>query len=184
MPPLTRIARSAAVALSALALTACATTMTAGSHVDRALDFARYRTWNWGPADTLPTGDARLDANPFFLDHVQGAVEKGLAARKLKGPNPDAPALLIHFHASINQQIDVNGIDSRRGYCDNACTEGIVQYEAGTLVLDFIDAETNRLIWRGWAQDTVEGVLDNEDRMAKKIDEAVAKMLARLPPSL
>jgi hypothetical protein len=158
--------------------------MSVSSHVERGLDFGRYRTWNWGPADTLPTGDARLDANPFFLDHVQGAVEKGLAARGISGPTPDAPQLLIHFHASINDRIDVNGIDNRRGYCLNACTENVIRYEAGTLVLDFVDAATNKVIWRGWAQDTVEGVLDNEDRMAKKIDEAVTRMLARLPPSL
>jgi hypothetical protein len=51
-------------------------------------------------------------------------------------------------------------------------------------VIDIVDTRTNRVIWRGWAQDTVEGVLDNQDRMARKIDEAVTRMLARLPPKL
>jgi hypothetical protein len=37
------------------------------------------------------------------------------------------------------------------------------------------------VIWRGWAQDTVERVLDNEDAMARQINEAVTRMLARLP---
>jgi hypothetical protein len=40
------------------------------------------------------------------------------------------------------------------------------------------------VIWRGWAQASVEGVLDNPDRMQRQIDEAVARMLARLPQKL
>ena len=62
----------------------CAATMTVSSHVDRSLNFAQYRTFDWGPADALPTGDPRLDRDPFFKDHVQGAVERGLATRGLE----------------------------------------------------------------------------------------------------
>ena len=176
-----RIVRSAALAVFALALTACATTMSVSSHVERGLDFTRYRTWDWGPADTLPTGDPRLDAGPFFKDHVQGAVEKGLAARVLVSPPSGAPDLLIHYHASINQRINVSGTDTSHGYCYEDCNQGLVEYEAGTLVIDIVDAKTNRVIWRGWAQDSVEDMLDNQDRMAEKIDEAVTRMLAGLP---
>jgi len=179
-----RIVRSAAVAVSALALTACATAMSVSSHVERGLDFSRYRTWDWGPADTLPTGDPRLDNNPFFKDHLQGAIEKGLAARGLGSPTASGPDLLIHYHASINQPINVSGADAGHGYCYGDCNQGGVDYEAGTLVVDIVDARTNRVIWRGWAQDSVEDVLDNRDKMARKIDEAVTRMLARLPPKL
>jgi len=48
-------------------------------------------------------------------------------------------------------------------------------------VIDLIDVRTGRLVWRGWAQDSVEGVLDNQDRLARKIEQAVRLMLARLP---
>ena len=176
-----RIVRSAAVAVCAIALSACATTMSVSSHVERGLDFTRYRTWDWGPADTLPTGDSRLDANPFFKDHVQGAVEKGLATRGLGGPTSTSPDLLIHYHASINQRVNVSGADTNHGYCYADCGQAVVEYEAGTLVVDVVDAKTNRVVWRGWAQDSVESMLDNQDRMATKIDEAVTRMLARLP---
>ena len=176
-----RIARSIAVVVFALVLSACASSMNVSSHVERGLDFTRYRTWNWGPADTLPTGDPRLDANPFFKDHVQGAVEKGLAVRGLMGPNPEAPDLLLHYHAAITERLDVVGADTRRGYGYEDPGSQVRSYEAGTLVLDVVDARTNRVVWRGWAQDTVEGSLKREDTMARQIDEAVTKMLTRLP---
>jgi hypothetical protein len=40
------------------------------------------------------------------------------------------------------------------------------------------------LIWRGWAQDSVEDVLDDRDRMARKIEEAVTRMLELFPRPL
>jgi hypothetical protein len=160
--------------------------MNVSSHVQAGLDFAQYRTYDWGPADALPTGDPRLDKNPFFQDHILGAVEKQMAVkgyeRSESGTTPD---LRIHYHASINQRIDVYGVDRDHGYCyDDDCKARVTDYEAGTLVLDLVDTRTNRVIWRGWAQDTVEDVLNNQDRMAKKIDEAVRRMLARLPSAL
>ena len=51
-------------------------------------------------------------------------------------------------------------------------------------MLDIVDTRTDRVIWRGWAQDSVEDILDNQDRMARKINEAVRRMLERLPRSL
>ncbi len=179
-----RLIRLAAVAASALAVTGCAT-MNVSSHVQRDLDFTQYRTYDWGPADALPRGDPRLDKNPFFQDHVQGAVEKQLAAKGFERSTSGTPDLLIHYHASITQRIDVNRVDREYGYCyDKDCQARVIEYEAGTLVLDIVEARTSRVIWRGWAQDSVEGVLDNRDRMARKIDEAVRRMLERLPRRL
>ncbi len=157
--------------------------MTVSSHVERGLDVAQHRTYDWGPADALPTGDPRLDKSPFFQDHMQGAIEKQMAARGFEraasGTNAD---LLIHYHAVIDRRLDVNRVDVEHGFClEEDCRVRVVEYEAGTIVLDVVDARTNRLIWRGWAQAPMDGVLDDEDRLARRIDEAARRMLARFP---
>jgi hypothetical protein len=175
-----------AVAVSALAAAGCATMMTAGSHVERGLDFAQYRTYDWGEADALPTGDPRLDQDPFFQDHMLGAVERQLAAKGLarvaSGATPD---LRVHYHASITRRLDVRAADSGYGSCTgDDCLGEVTEFEAGTLVLDLVDVRTNRVIWRGWAQDSVEGVLDNPDRMEAQINQAVARIMEQLPRSL
>ncbi|MBI4486863.1 MAG: DUF4136 domain-containing protein [Acidobacteria bacterium] len=164
----------------ALTTTGCAT-VSVSSHVQRGLDFAQYRTYDWGPADALPTGDPRLDQDPFFQDHVQGAVDKQLAARgfELTSATPD---LLLHYHASITRRIDVNSVDADYGYCyDDDCRVKAIDFEAGTLVLDIVDTRTNRVIWRGWAQQGIEGLLEDRDRLARRIDQAVGRTLERLP---
>jgi len=64
------------------------------------------------------------------------------------------------------------------------CRTSVIEYEQGTLVIDVLDARTERLLWRGWAQDSVQGILDNQDRMEREINEAVTKMFARFPGNL
>ena len=157
--------------------------MRVSSHVDRDRDFTRYRTFDWGPADALPAGDPRLERDAFFQDHIQGAIERNLAARGFERAAATAtPDVRVHFHAVIDRRIAANQLDSQSGYCSrNDCQAGVSDYEEGTLVIDLIDVRTNRLVWRGWAQDSVEGVLDNQGRLARKIEQAVRLMFARLP---
>lgn len=181
--PMRRLLAVILALFTSLITASCATTMTVSSHVERGLDFTPYRSFDWGPADALPTGDPRLDQDPFFRDHVQGAVEKELAARGIVLSASGTPDLLIHYHANIRQRIDVARIDRSYGHCPGTtCPPETIEYEAGTLVLDFIDARTNRLIWRGWAQKSVGDMLHDRDTMARTIDEAVTRMLKRLPP--
>ena len=174
-----RLGRLVAAALLALAITGCAT-MNVASHIERGVTFSELRTWEWGAPDGLPTGDARLDNNAFFNDHLQGAVEKALArhgyARVDRGATPD---LLIHYHANINQRFQVIAPDPN---CIDNCQPQTIDYAQGTLVIDVLNARTNKLLWRGWAQDSMEGIIDNQARMERQIDEAVRKMFARFPP--
>jgi hypothetical protein len=169
------------MAILTMVVAGCATTMTVSSHVQRGLDFAQYTTYDWGPADALPTGDPRLDKDPFFQDHMQGAVEKRLAMKGFKRLFSGRPDLLIHYHASINERIHVDPFDRGSSSCDSPECVSVVEFEAGTLVLDIVDTRADRVIWRGWAQQALGDMLDNRERMARTIDEAVGRMLDRLP---
>jgi hypothetical protein len=77
----------------------------------------------------------------------------------------------------------VSHLDRQHGYREDDGRRPSA-YEAGTLVLDFVDTRTNRLVWRGWAEDTVDGVIDNQDWMEQKIDEAVTRILETRPRRL
>ena len=167
---------------AALTTVGCAT-MSVSSHIQRGISFSDYVTYDWGPPDNLPVGDPRLDNNAFFNDYLQGAVEKQLVA---KGYDRAAAGLkadmLLHYHASVHQKLDVYAADRRYGYCDGPeCGDRVVEYEQGTLVIDMVDARTNKLIWRGWAQDAMTGVIDNQARLEQQVDEGVTKMMLLLP---
>ena len=62
-----------------------------------------------------------------------------------------------------------------------ARTANRIVYDAGTIVVDLVDARTHRLVWRGWAEGSIDGVVDDQAWMEKRVDEAVARIMARLP---
>lgn len=175
-----RIWRVAAAAIAAAALAGCAT-MNVRSYVARNADFNRYTTYAWGPADVMSTGDPRLDNNTFFRARLQTDVNAGLAARGFEQADAESADLLVHYHMSVTQRIDVNEIDQKYGYCED-CRPSV--YDAGTLTLDLVDTRTGRLVWRGWAERSIEGVLEKQEWVERQIDDAVARILARLPRRL
>ena len=176
------LARLALAGFALFALAGCAT-MSVSSHVERGLDFAQYRTWDFGPADALPTGDPRLDNNPFFKDYLEGAVGKELEARHYErsAVNPD---LLVHYHANTTKTFDVNGVDMRNGYCYDDCEPNVIEYELGTIVIDVVDGHSNRVIWRGWAQNDIDGVIDRQELLRKQVNKSVTRMMALFPRRL
>ena len=159
------------------AITACAT-MSVSSYIQPGADFAAYHTYDWGARDALPTGDPRLDNNPFFDSHVRASVESQLAVKGYRrvAENSD---LVIHYHASVRQKVDVYRVDAEAGYRYE--TEA-VQYEEGTLLLDVADAKTKQIIWRGWGQTDIEGVINDQSRMEQRVTEVTQKILERFPP--
>ena len=92
------------------------------------------------------------------------------------------PDLLVHYHAAVSRRIDVNGLARERAECyDAAYSARVIDNEAATLVLDIVDARTEQLVWRGWAQDDLDALLADHRRMAREINEAVQRMMAQLP---
>jgi hypothetical protein len=162
-------------------LAACAT-ISVGADYGPAIDLQPYRTFDWGAGDTLPAGDPRLDNNPFFDARVRAAVELELAAKGIQR-TASSPDLLIHYHASVRQRVDVIRSDEGRGYTFGGIntSEKVFEFDEGTLILDIAEAKSKRIVWRGWAQTDVNGLLDNPREMEKRISESVRKMLALYP---
>ena len=181
-----RLILKVTVGLAAIGIASgCAATMSVSSHVDRSLNFAQYRTFDWGPADALPTGDPRLDQRSVLQGSRAGS--RGARARGSRhgadGPQ-GTPDLLIHYHANISERIDVDNADRVYGYCRSGdCPPESVWYEAGTLVLDFIDPDYEQAgLARLGAEQRRRHASRIRDKMAKTIDQAVAEMLRQLPP--
>jgi hypothetical protein len=161
----------------ALVLTGCASTGV-NSYVARGVDLREHRAFNWARDDARSTGDPRLDNNRFFQERVQAAVEEQLANRGFE--KTDSPDLIVRYHASMRQAIDNRRAD-RNDDCDECWPE---VYDQGTLFIDFVDARTNRLVWRGWAKGSIDGVIDDQTWMEQRIDEAVIRIMRKLPQRL
>lgn len=176
-----RATRAAFAVLGALALAGCAT-VRAGSYLERGADFERYKTYDWGPPDRQSTGDPRLDNNPFFEGRVRADVERELAARGFEKTLSGRPDVHIHYHANVSQRFQARDIESPAvGGPDRSRA---AFYDAGTLVVDVVDARTSVLVWRGWAEDGINGAIDNQEWMERKVDRTIARILKTFPRHL
>ena len=171
------IIRLAGFLTFAVMLTGCASTEV-NSYVARGADLHSRRTYSWGPIEGRPTGDPRLDNNPFFQQRVQAAVDTQLAHRGFEKTN--SPQFLVHVHASVTQEIQIS--PSEHGVACEECRPEV--YDEGTLLIDLVDARTGLLAWRGWAKGGIDGVIDNQEWMEQRIDEAVARIMRELPRGL
>jgi hypothetical protein len=157
--------------------------MRVNSYLEGGANLRQYDTYEWGVPDNQPVGDPRLDNNRFFDEHVRAQVEKELERRGFRKATSGEPGLLVHYHASVSEQIDVRELDRSNGYCAVTDCRPYI-FDRGTLFVDLVERGTDRLLWRGWAEGSISGVIDNQAWMESVIDKAVARILTRLPPRL
>lgn len=166
-----------ALVVCALTFGGCATTSAVYSNLERGADVSQYTRYSWGGAYPGGTGDPRLDNNEIFAERVQAAVDSQMLANGFEKTAAGSAELLVHYHASITQQIDLTDTE-RLEPCPD-CRPFI--YDAGTLVIDLVDASTNNVLWRGWAEGNVDGVVDNQQRMEARIDDDVTRIFEQFP---
>ena len=168
--------------LAAIVVACAATLMPVGSHIQRGVDFTRYRTYDWGPPDALPASDARLRDNPFFVDDVHGAIDIELGRRGLVRATAEPADLLVHYHAAVTGRLEEElRPEPFRDCVGDDCRPTVTDYEAGTLVIDIVERSTNRVIWRGWAEHRLEDMLGDPDLVLRRIQNAVRRVMETLP---
>jgi hypothetical protein len=165
----------------AVALAGCSTMQIASQFAQNA-DFKKYHTFAWNPVDPGPeqATDAR---DPAIRKLIFGTIEQELAPRGFKKAEPGAmPDFFIAVHGWARDKIEVK----QYGYVYGTTAYGYVagpsievnQNREGTLVIDFIDAGTKEMFWRGTASDTF---TPETNRAA--IKEAVVKLIDAYPPT-
>lgn len=142
---------------------------------DRGTDFAQYKTYSWERVQTQ---------DPLWVARIKSAVNTELAAKGwTETPSGGSVAVNAVEMTKDQQTLDTfyNGFGGGRrwggGFGDATTT--VDTYKVGTLVVDLFDANSNKLIWRGSASDTLS---DKSDKNIKNLDKGVKKMFDRFPP--
>jgi hypothetical protein len=140
------------VFLLALVCAAC-TRVSVSTDYDHTANFGALHTYAWRPGKQQGMADPRYDSS--LIDRrVRAAVERVLAS---KGYTPAAagtpPDFLVGYHVVVRQKTSVQTIDHYYGYRVGGWG-GWPQtyshdYDEGTLLIDIIDPQTMKLLWRG-----------------------------------
>ncbi len=171
-----------AFGLAATALVSGCSGISVSTDFDPKVDFSAFKTYGWHAA---PAGAA---PNPLVDARIRRAVDDALPARGYRAAASPAEAdFLVAHRTAVQQRIEVSPSSAAVGYRSGrwgaAVGTGadVRTYDEGTLVLDFVDAKSKELVWRGTASGTVHGDLTPEEREAR-IREAVTKLLEKFPP--
>jgi hypothetical protein len=166
----------------------CAPLIYVSQDYDRHADFSAFKTFAWMPRpEKMPrSARAALESNPILnkrIEDITGQIlgDKGLT---VSTENPD---LLINFYVGFNDRIDISSWGYFYGpfwgyYWPGLGPMDAYSYKEGTLIMDFVDAKTKEMVWRGVAEED----LFTYDRVASISDKdlwrILTKMLAQYPP--
>jgi hypothetical protein len=146
---------------------------------DKEANFAGLRTYDWLPVPE----EAGIDS--LVVKRVKNAVNAELQAKGLTMTS-DNPDFLVAEHLGKDAKVEVT--DWGYGYGPHGAYWGspwrgvsTYAYEEGTLVLDFVDAKSKEMIWRGVAKAEIDNV-DTPEKSEKLINEAVQAILKKFPP--
>jgi hypothetical protein len=149
------------------------TSVTVKTDYDHSVSFGKYHTYT---LDTTLSG-----LGPTNNAVLQQALRSSLAARGLKEKGSNAGLYIVAFVTTREKLNIVPGYGvtvSRFGaYRTWAMNAEVQQYTEGTLIIDFVDAKTKKLVFRGLAQAAVGSQAAN----ANAIQEAVTKIVAQFP---
>jgi hypothetical protein len=151
-----------------VAAAACSS-ITTNSRTAPNADLGRYHSYGWYNAPQSPQTVADQD--------IQAALASSLA-RKGIFHSPSNPDFLIAYHTYMQQNVEVNGWGWGWGYDYGWGGPAYYSYTEGTIVVDFIDPQSNKVFWRG----TASSVIDDPNNVSQsKVNKAVAKLVNQYP---
>lgn len=181
-----------------IGLSACTTTqrVSVSTDYDKSTNFQQYRTYDW--FQDQPTGERdKTGTYDTFADRrLRTALEAELTRKGFTrtATNPD---LKIAYDITVKTEQRADPTTAfapgfgygysywygyRYNYGFNRFGPGYfntTQYRVGTILIDFVDAKANELIWRGVG----ESVVDPGAVSEAAIQEIVAGILAKYPPA-
>lgn len=162
-------------------LTSCSSVRVVSDY-DTKVDFTSYKTFAF-----YKKGIDKASVSDLDKKRIMRAVEAELLAKGYsKSANPD---ILVSIFTKSREQVNVsdNNIGIGWGWGYNPWFYGrtninINQYTEGTLFIDFIDKNTNELIWQGIGSGAMK--MSNIEKKEERINEFVYKIISTYPPGL
>lgn len=156
------------------------------------VSFSGYRTYDWDPSvQEIP--DRTKVESPLVLERIKNAIEQNLAEKGWT-QNSTSPDCLLAYSYIVESKLSstrssprvgiiMGGMmgKSARGSVSVGTGYDIEQHDQGQVLVDILDVKTGKLLWRGSGTFREEYISEPE-KMTKKINETVRKILNQFPP--
>jgi hypothetical protein len=141
-------------------------------HQEPGVDFGRYRTFAWGAG--TPAQD------PDNEKRLHEMVEARLVARGLTLVDKE-PDVFVVTHVFRGKKAGSRAVLAGYGYGDEGWDSGkwsLGKVPTGTVVVDLLDFQEKRMVWRGVASGTID---QPGDKSPERVGKALDQLFERLP---
>ena len=179
--------RVTGLGLLALSLLLAACSPRVYTEQDQDAKLAGYHRFAWLTPPPAAVRDPILDSQ-ILEARVHKAVSADLKSRGYEEVAPDAnPDFLVTYHTSAKQTLQSTGPSFSFGFID-AFPRGfgavafpigpdVQSRDEGTLMLDVLDSQSKRLVWRGWTTE----LLNQDNYSDKSVQDAVKDIFDKFP---
>ncbi|QHL87826.1 DUF4136 domain-containing protein [Nibribacter ruber] len=184
-----------AMSMLIVGFSGCAPSILVSSDYEKTTNFAQYRTWRWYQDQPVAKSDSTRRYSTFLDKRIKNAVEAEMNRRGFQlASGSQQPDMLLAYDVTIEnmQRVrpDYVSIPTigygywygyRYAYTYNRLYNNttVQEYQAGTIILDIVDAKSNELVWRGTGQTTG----GEKSLTQEKVQAVVTQILAKYPPS-
>ena len=166
-------ARMICIALFLMVITVgCADIYSVKRESDKDYDYSKLKTYGW----------MKTTLGPGFEKDDDEIIKNAVHARlKAKGFNmvSDNPDFFIAMYLHKKDQVIYQTYGAAIGVVRQ--TEKI-EYEEGSLILDFLDAQSKLSFWKGSAKAELYKDPLSPEEQKKRVDDAVKRILVTFPP--
>ena len=149
---------------------------------DKETDFSKFKNYNF------TEGALQLPVNDLNQRRLITAINNELSRKGLT--KSDSPDMLVDIKVSAEKKQSATattdwygaGYRYRWGGGFTTTSINVNDYTEGTIFIDFIDNDSNKLVWQGRGVGTLSPNLKAEKR-EKRIDKAINKIFKKYPPA-
>ena len=188
------IAISLAIVSLGSSLGGCATIATTVAY-DASANIANLKSYSWTTESKQSTGEPLLD-DPSLHSVIQSAIDQELGGKNYQKESSDGDFLIL-YSALLEGKEEIITQEEYEDYplvygwnmgyvpherLEDGTRTYIRQYQEGTLIIDILEPETDRLIWRGSAIADIQRTASLAKRR-ERAQKAVHNILESLPPA-
>jgi hypothetical protein len=175
------------ILVTTILLWSCGPSLKVNSDYDKDANFGQYKTFALYRSDSIHDAISQLNQNRIINAIKNEMTKKGFQET---AENPD---LLVNTVAIFKDRVSVSSTSNYYGYGgvyrpyyagyggggSGTTTYDTRHYKDGSLIIDVIDAKSNKLLWQGIGNKEIDGPAKNPDT---NIPKAITTIMASFPP--